>query len=374
MNLIKSYFKSDSRCYKCGHIFALTSTRRICKICKNIFCKNCSISLHHKYLGLLKSKRFCNDCFKVTPESISLSSYETLPKQKDFSKTLKSKLKIKHKDPNKDYKIIKEIGSGAVGSVYLAQKEKSEELYALKVINLSPNFEKTRAMNEIGLMQLSTHENVIKCYSAYHNNENITLVLELMDGSIRYLVQSNAKFQEPSIAYICKEVLKGIDWMHQHGRLHRDIKSENILYNMDGEIKITDFGFSAQLTKEYDMRMTIVGTPSYMAPEIITGNGYGQKVDVWAVGILAFELAEGSPPVEGKNKLQVLAEISNSPSPMLKNLDDWSSEFKEFLAKCFEKKPENRPEVTCLLNDPFLIKADRNEFYFLVQNLHSEIK
>lgn len=195
-----------------------------------------------------------------------------------------------------------------------------------------------------------------------------------MENSLRYLVQSGVKVQEPSIAYICKEVLKGIDWIHQYGRMHRDIKSENILYNMDGEIKITDFGFSAQLTKEYDMRMTIVGTPSYMAPEIISGNGYGQKVDVWAVGILAFELAEGSPPVQGKNKLQVLAEISNSPSPELKNIENWSSEFKDFLARCFEKKPEDRAEAPNLLNDPFLMKADRNEFYFLVQNLHGETK
>ena len=121
----------------------------------------------------------------------------------------------------------------------------------------------------------------------------VWLVLELMQNSLASLLVSVRVLPEPVIAYICKEVLQGVSWLHKYSRVHRDIKSENILYDYQGHIKLSDFGVSAQLTKDSEMRTTIVGTPSYMAPEIVVGGGYGTKVDVWSLGIMTIEMAQG---------------------------------------------------------------------------------
>ena len=189
-----------------------------------------------------------------------------------------------------------------------------------------------------------------------------------MQNSLASLLVSVRVLPEPVIAYICKEVLQGVSWLHKYSRVHRDIKSENILYDYQGHIKLSDFGVSAQLTKDSEMRTTIVGTPSYMAPEIVVGGGYGTKVDVWSLGIMTIEMAQGELPFRSENKMETLAMISNSPPPVLADKENWSEDFHDFIAKCFEKNPIERAAAEELLRHNFVCKATKDEFMKCIQD------
>jgi Protein kinase domain len=176
MDVIKTYFKQDSKCNECQSTFSISKKRRKCKLCSNcytekIFCKNCSKAVRHKYFWVLKSKRYCNHCYEALPTESKSEFSEDLPNYKEFSKILKSKVQIIKHDPLKDYSFIKKIGEGAVGSVYKAQNNTSGTEVALKKIELSKCFEKNKAINEIGIMQLTVHENIIECIAAYQYNK-----------------------------------------------------------------------------------------------------------------------------------------------------------------------------------------------------------
>lgn len=189
-----------------------------------------------------------------------------------------------------------------------------------------------------------------------------------MKDSVYSLIRRRRGINEETISFVCKEVLKGIQYLHGNGRVHRDIKSENIMYNENGEIKIADFGFSAQLTVENTLRTTIVGTPAYMAPEFVNIDGYDGKVDIWAVGVLAYEMAEGRVPTNGRNNLEILTNTSNSPSPTLSQPSNWSSEFNHFLSKCFSKNPDERPDAENLLIHPFVVHSTPNSFKLIINS------
>lgn len=294
-------------------------------------------------------------------------SAEILPKKNEFSKKMKNAVKIIKGDPLRDYFIVEKIGEGATGSVFKAEKINVGGQVALKKIELVKGFDRTRVVNEIGLMQMTLHKNIINCISAYESkryypHSEICLVLELMQGSLFSLVSKGICFTEPVIAYVCQEILQGLSWLHSFSRIHRDIKTENILYDAKGHIKLSDFGVSAQLTLGNELRSTVIGTPSYMAPEIIEGKGYDKKVDIWGLGVVAYELAERELPISGRNKMEILAMISNSPAPRLKNQDIWTQDFRDFIEKCFEKQSKERSSAQELLRHKFLKIADHEEF------------
>lgn len=183
--------------------------------------------------------------------------------------------------------------------------------------------------------------------------------MELMQGTLYELTRA-VKLTESQIAYACKEVLHGILWLHENSRVHRDIKSDNILYDASGNIKITDFGFSAEIKMEKELRRSIVGTPSWMAPEIILGEGYNNKVDIWALGILVFELTEGTTPCSEGSSVEIMCDITNFPVPEV--TESASMELRSFLALCLEKQPECRASGKQLLNHPFLLSSNKESF------------
>lgn len=166
---------------------------------------------------------------------------------------------------------------------------------------------------------------------------------------------------EDLIIYILHEVASAILIMHNHGRIHRDIKSENILISKSGEIKLADLGCAVQLVMENTMRHTIIGTPDYMAPELALGNSYDQKIDIWSFGILAYFLVEGELPYGKESPMKVLSRIAMDESPGFKNPEKWSKELNEFLSLCLQKTPENRPAIGDLM------------FYGVFQNISSSI-
>lgn len=189
------------------------------------------------------------------------------------------------------------------------------------------------------------------------------MCLELMENTIFHL-SNKSDFNEAQIAYITKEILTGVAYLHTLNRLHRDIKSDNILYNLQGDIKISDFGFSTQITADELLKTSMIGTPSWMAPEIVAGEGYSNKVDIWAVGVLIFELAEKKLPFHGANTMEILCNTRNLPCPELS--EKWGLEMKEFYKLCFEKNPELRSAASELLNHRFLDKASKEEFLKLL--------
>jgi serine/threonine protein kinase len=155
----------------------------------------------------------------------------------------------------------------------------------------------------------------------------------------------------------------GLAFMHRNHRLHRDIKSDNILVDFNGYVKIADFGFAIGLNKEEDKRRSVVGTPYWMAPELIRGLAYGDKVDVWSLGITAIEMAEGEPPHINEPPLRALLLITTQGTPQLKNPTKWSPKFQHFLNKCLDVEVETRSSAEKLLLHPFLkIASSREDF------------
>jgi serine/threonine protein kinase len=142
--------------------------------------------------------------------------------------------------------------------------------------------------------------------------------------------------------------------MHEQFRIHRDIKSDNILISLDGSVKLGDFGYAAQLTQEHEARHSVVGTPSWMAPELVVGMDYGVSVDVWSLGIVAIEMVLGEPPYLNENPMKALYLIATKPPPVVPNDGKWTEDFQSFVRACLVKDPETRPTTEVLLTHPFI--------------------
>jgi len=190
------------------------------------------------------------------------------------------------------------------------------------------------------------------------------MAMELMDaGCLTEILDEFEvlKMTEPQIARICVEVLQALKHMHALHTIHRDIKSDNILLNTKGEIKLADFGFSCQLTREKQQRTSVIGTPYWMPPEIIGGQEYATKVDVWSLGICIMEMTEGEPPYMDYPPLRALFLISTKGIPPLRNEERWSTALVEFLSTCLAIDPDQRPTAVSLLQHPFVEKACDND-------------
>jgi len=219
-------------------------------------------------------------------------------------------------------------------------------------------------VTEINIMRTCKHDNVIEYIDSYVVDNQLWVVMGFMDaGCLTDILEQFSAIQmsEPQISRVCNETLKALDYVHAQHRIHRDIKSDNILLNEKGEIKIADFGYAAQLTKKNIKRNTVVGTPYWMAPELIRGHDYGTKVDIWSTGILAMEMAEGEPPYMELPPLRALFLITTKGIPDLKELPKWSVDFKDFIKQCITKDSDKRPNAGDLLPHPFLKKSCSGE-------------
>lgn len=202
--------------------------------------------------------------------------------------------------------MVKEIGFGGFARIYLAKELSTGEVCALKYMKASKKKERQAIINEIGIMKICSKggSNIVNCKEAYEYNKKIWIFLELMDcGALTdYVGNDRSVLTEEVCSYILLQTVRGLFALHKRNIMHRDIKSDNILINSKGDIKLADFGYSAQLTKEKAGRKTRVGTIYWMAPELIKGKkNYDSKVDIWSFGIFALELADGEPPYLGKS-------------------------------------------------------------------------
>ena len=265
---------------------------------------------------------------------------------------------VSREDPNLLYSKVKKIGQGASGSVYVAKALATGQRVAIKAMDLAHQPRKELIINEILVMKESQHPNIVNFLNSFLvRDSDLWVVMEFMEGGALTDVIDNNTLEEEQIAAISLETCKGLEHLHNQNIIHRDIKSDNILLNNLGQVKITDFGFCAKLTDQKSKRATMVGTPYWMAPEVVKQKEYGAKVDIWSLGIMAIEMIENEPPYLDEEPLKALYMIATNGTPTLKKPEKLSRELKGFLAVCLCADVKSRATADELLQHEFLRKA-----------------
>ncbi|BGP43305.1 Protein kinase [Rhodotorula kratochvilovae] len=261
-------------------------------------------------------------------------------------------------DPNALYSKIKKVGQGASGSVFVAKVLASGSKVAIKQMDLSHQPRKELIVNEILVMKESQHPNIVNFLDSFLlGGAELWVVMEYMEGgALTDIIDSNT-LEEDQISCISNETCKGLQHLHAQSIIHRDIKSDNVLLDARGHVKITDFGFCAKLTDQKSKRATMVGTPYWMAPEVVKQKEYGAKVDIWSLGIMAIEMIENEPPYLDEEPLKALYLIATNGTPTLKKPEKLSKELKNFLAVCLCVDVKSRATADELLEHEFLKKA-----------------
>ncbi|PVU97482.1 hypothetical protein BB561_000498 [Smittium simulii] len=261
-------------------------------------------------------------------------------------------------DPTKLFRNMVKIGQGASGGVYTAQPAGSNMMVAIKKMNLDLQPKKELIINEILVMRESKHKNIVNFIDSFLYIDDLWVVMEYMEGGSLTDVVTATCMTQSQIATVCRETLEGLEHLHSKGVIHRDIKSDNILLSLNGNIKLTDFGFCAQLGEDiYHKRTTMVGTPYWMAPEVVTRKTYDSKVDIWSLGIMSIEMISGEPPYLNENPIRALYLIATNGTPEIPNFESLSLVYRDFLLKCLDVNPEQRPSASSLLSHPFIQKA-----------------
>lgn len=300
-----------------------------------------------------------------------------LPSQADIEKKTKFLNKLSSicnkNDPRKTYINLSKIGQGASGGVYIAHSMDTNHCVAIKEMNLEKQPKKELIINEILTMKEYRHENIVNFVDTYIVDKNLWIIMEYMEGGSLTDIVQYCILSEGQIGAVCRETLKGLQFLHSQGVLHRDIKSDNILLSMDGDIKLTDFGFCAQINDVHMKRTTMVGTPYWMAPEIVSRKEYGPKVDIWSLGIMIIEMIEGEPPYLNETPLRALYLIATNGTPKLKEPEKLSDTFYKFLSRCLVVDTQYRASAKELLTDDFIVRIadDKRSLSSLVKLAHS---
>ncbi|XP_041497545.1 myosin-IIIa isoform X2 [Microtus oregoni] len=276
-------------------------------------------------------------------------------------------------DPSDTWEITETIGKGTYGKVFKVLNKKNGQKAAVKILDPIHDIDEEIEAEYNILRTLSDHPNVVRFYGIYFkkdkiNGDKLWLVLELCNGGsvtelVKGLLKRGERMSEPIIAYILHEALMGLQHLHNNKTIHRDVKGNNILLTAEGGVKLVDFGVSAQLSSTRHRLNTSVGTPFWMAPEVIAceqqlDTTYDARCDTWSLGITAIELGDGDPPLAELHPMRALFKIPRNPPPKLRQPELWSAEFNDFISKCLTKDYEKRPTVSDLLKHQFITQIE----------------
>ncbi|XP_043074599.1 serine/threonine-protein kinase PAK 5 isoform X4 [Puntigrus tetrazona] len=257
-------------------------------------------------------------------------------------------------DPREYLDNFLKIGEGSTGIVCIATEKHSGKQVAVKKMDLRKQQRRELLFNEVVIMRDYHHENVVDMYNSYLVGDELWVVMEFLEGGALTDIVTHTRMNEEQIATVCLSVLKALSYLHTQGVIHRDIKSDSILLTSDGRIKLSDFGFCAQVSKEVPKRKSLVGTPYWMAPEVISRLPYGTEVDIWSLGIMVIEMVDGEPPYFNEPPLQAMRRIRDNLPPRLKESHKVSSVLRAFLDLMLVREPSQRASAPELLQHSFL--------------------